>query len=380
MVTKLDSKITYVFSPTSMAISAQAEYGRSNPYSEWLYKSRSLEVISFPVHSGKYAKLSKIFISPLGSIWLFLRLPFKLIKGKYSLFAVHSRDPQATIVLIVSKLLRKPIIVFDSYYMWAKDDVLASLLWPFSRFACFQSTFLSVSSFRVRNFWASAGIPSEKIRLNYKLTSTVEPNKEILARAMKIKSKLCYKKIILFVGRLIPEKGVDYLIEAFAKFSEFKDIGLLIVGNGPERTRLKKLCDNLNLSNVVFVWPPDERTETESYFLLCDFLVLPSITLKYHEEWGLVVSEAMSVAKPVIVSDSVGCAYDLVIDSINGYIVPEKNVDALFEAIKKLVIDDELRLQMGFEAKKTIANRFTYLHVIDGHSRLQQEALKKLLR
>jgi glycosyltransferase involved in cell wall biosynthesis len=130
---------------------------------------------------------------------------------------------------------------------------------------------------------------------------------------------------------------------------------------------------------VLFIWRPDERVEIEPYFILSDILVLPSITLKNHEEWGLVVNEAMSVAKPVVVSGSTGCAYELVKNAVNGYIVPEKNVEALFKAMEKLIINDELRLNMGNEAKKTIASRFTYLDVINCHSRLQQEALKRLL-
>lgn len=361
--------------PITLALSAQSKYKRSNPLYERFRKSHNIEII-YPISSDQWIKPWKIFISPKGFIWLFLRLPFKLIKGKYSLFEVHCRDPQATITLITSKLLRKPTIISDSSYMWIKDDIRGSLLWPFSRFVCFQSTYLSVSSFRDRNFWVSAGISAEKIRVANKFCSVLEPNRKALANAIEIKKKLGYKKIVLFVGRLIKEKGVDYLIRAFAKFSGFKDVGLLIVGDGAERNRLQKLCEELNLSNVVFIWHPSERAEIEPYFVLCDILVLPSITLKQPEEWGLVVNEAMSVGKPVIVSSSVGCAYELVKNAVNGYIVPEKNVDALFLAMEKLIINDALRLQMGNEAKKTIANEFTYLHAIDSLSRLHQEAIK----
>jgi glycosyltransferase involved in cell wall biosynthesis len=378
MSNKDNAKIAYVFAPTNMAISAQAKYGRTNPYGEWLSNSRWLDVISFLVPPGQWTKALKIFISPKGFIWLFLRLPYKLMKGKYSLFAAHSRDPQAIIPFLISKLLRKPIIIFDSYYMWIKDDVYANLQWPISRFICLRSTYLSVTSLRVKNFWVSAGISAAKIRFNYKLTSVLEPTQKTLAEAIEIKKNLGHKKIVLFVGRLIQEKGVENLIRAFAKFSRSTDIGLLIVGDGPERNKLEKLCKDLNLLNVIIIWRSDQRAEIDPYFLLCDILVLPSVTLKCHEEWGLVVNEAMSVAKPVIVSGSVGCAYELVKDSVNGYVVPEKNSDALFQAMEKLIINDELRLRMGSEAKKTIANRFTYLHVIEGHSSLQHEALKRV--
>jgi len=376
MLNKHALKIAYVFAPATIATSAQAKYGRSNPFEDWLFKSRELEVISFPIPPGKWANTWKIFVSLKGLIWLFFRLPFRLIKGKYSLFGVHSRDPQAIIVLLIAKFLRKPIIIFDSYYMWIKDDIRASLQWPFSRLVCFKSSYLSVTSARVMNFWVSAGVPAEKIRLNHKLTSIIEPTKKTLAQAIQIKKKLGYKRIILFVGRLVKLKGLDYLIRAFSMFSGFEDLGLLIIGDGPERNRLEKLCEDLNLSNVNFI---NATAEIEPYFILCDILVLPSIILNIHEEWGLVVTEAMSVAKPVIVSNSVGCAYELVKNGVNGYIVPEKNVNALFKAMEKLIIDDYLRTRMGNNAKEAIANRFTYLHVIESHSTLQQEALKRLV-
>jgi glycosyltransferase involved in cell wall biosynthesis len=365
-----------VFAPLNMSISASVKYGRSDVYSKWLCRSSWLDLIFFPIRSDKWVKTLRIWISPRGFIWLFFRLPLRLIKGKYSLFAVHSRDPQAIIVLIISKLLKKPIIVFDSYYMWIKNDISASLLWPLSRFVCFQSTYLSVSSFRVANFWVSAGIDIDKIRLNYKFASTLESSKKNSAIAIRTKKKLGYKKIVLFVGRLIEEKGIDYLIRAFAKFSGFKNVGLLIIGDGPERNRLEKLCQDLNLTNVVFLCA---RAEIEPYFELCDILVLPSITLRIHEEWGVVVNEAMSVSKPVIVSAGVGCAYELVKNSVNGYIVPEKDSDALFRAMEKLINNDKLRQHMGIEAKKTVDNRFTPLHVVAGHMRMQQEALQRLV-
>lgn len=120
---------------------------------------------------------------------------------------------------------------------------------------------------------------------------------------------------------------------------------------------MEKLRDNIGTNNVIFTGYVDDDTRA-LYYLLADIFVLPSIDLKVTEEWGLVVNEAMSVGKPAIVTTAVGCAYELVKNGVNGYVVQEKNVAALYQAIKRLLNDDELRIKMGREAKKTINDSY----------------------
>ena len=373
MRNKNDKRIALVIVPLTLSMSALARVRKPNPLEEWVFQYA--DPIVFSKYRMQWVELLRAFTRPDGILWLFLRLPFKLIKGKYSLFEADARDPQGIITFVISKLLRKPIILSDTFYMWS-GSTRARMYWPFSRFISSNATFLSVPSLRVMNFWKSAGIPAKKIRLRNTFMSTIEINEKNVAKALEIKKKLGYQKIILFVGRLIERKGLEYLIKAFTRFSEFNDIALLIVGDGPERNRLEVLCKELKISNVIFIWRADERNEIAHYYLLSDIFVFPTITLKIHEEWGLVVNEAMSVAKPIVVSNSAGCAYELVKNGVNGYIVPEKNVEALYEAIKKLMTNDELRIQMGKESEKIIANGFTYAHAIENIKKLLRDALE----
>ncbi len=372
MKNKNDKRIAYVMPPITLSMSGLARPRKLNPLEEWLFQIE--DPIVFSKFTARWIELSRIYTYADGFLWLFLLLPFKLIKGKYSLFTAHARDPQVIITFIISKLLRKPIIISDTFYMWS-GSIRASLLWPFSRFVSFHATFFVVPSSRVMNFWKSAGIHAKKIRLSNTFMSTIKTNEKNVAKAIEIKEKLGYQKIVLSLGRLTEAKGLEYLIKAFARFSEVKNVGLLIVGGGPDRNRLEALCKELKLSNVAFIGVVNSD-DRDAYYLLSDIFVLPSIRLKCHEEWGLVVNEAMSVAKPVVVSNTAGCAYELVKNGVNGYIVPEKNVEALYEAIKRLMTNDELRIQMGKEAERTIANGFTYAHAIENSKKLLRDALE----
>jgi glycosyltransferase involved in cell wall biosynthesis len=78
--------------------------------------------------------------------------------------------------------------------------------------------------------------------------------------------------------------------------------------------------------------------------------VLPSA----HEPWGLVVNEAMNAAKPVVVSDQVGCAPDLVRDGVNGFVFPAGDIGALAERLRRLTEDPELARRMGEESLRII--------------------------
>jgi len=373
MKNKNDKRIACVMLPTTQGMSALARSRKLTPIEEWLF--RIADPIVFSEYTALWMELWGAYLHAEGFFWLFFRLPFRLIKGKYSLFMAAARDPQAIITFVISRLLRKPVIISDTFYMWS-GSMRARLFWPFSRFVCSQATFLAVPSTRVMNFWKSAGIHAKRIRLTNAFMSTIEINEKNLAKAKELKKELGYKKIVLFIGRLIEGKGLEYLIRAFARFSEVRNMGLLIVGDGPERNRFERLCKELKLSNVAFIGFVN-REEIASYHLLSDILVAPSVTLRCHDEWGLVVNEAMSVAKPVVVSDSVGCARELVKSGVNGYVVPEKNAEALYEAIKRLMTNDELRIRMGKESERIIAHGFTYAHAIRNIRKMLKDALQR---
>jgi glycosyltransferase involved in cell wall biosynthesis len=118
--------------------------------------------------------------------------------------------------------------------------------------------------------------------------------------------------LLLYVGQLIPRKRVDLLLHALASV-ETDDLGLLIVGAGPEEQSLRNLAAFLSLRNVYFEGF-QQPAVLPRYYALADALVLPSD----REVWGLVVNEALAAGLFVICSDTVGAGFDVISSGWNG--------------------------------------------------------------
>jgi len=130
----------------------------------------------------------------------------------------------------------------------------------------------------------------------------------------------------LFVGRLIERKGIDVLLDAFRKVDGGE---LWIAGDGP----LLHLVETAALDDArVRLLGHIDGVELERLYRRADVLVLPS----YYDVWGLVVNEAQAHGLPVIASDEVGAAADLVDDGVNGFVVPTGSAPALARAMNEV--------------------------------------------
>ncbi|MGV8093741.1 MAG: glycosyltransferase family 4 protein [Mangrovibacterium sp.] len=129
----------------------------------------------------------------------------------------------------------------------------------------------------------------------------------------------------IYVGRLSPEKNIVFLIETFNKLSQFN---LHIVGYGLQESELKAIAnENIRFHGAV------ENTRLPVLYKSCDAFILPSIS----EAWGLVVEEALNNGLPVIVSDKVGCAEEIIKENYNGLIFKSNNEKSLLDKIEKMV-------------------------------------------
>jgi glycosyltransferase involved in cell wall biosynthesis len=291
-------------------------------------------------------------------VWLLL-LPLKLIRGRFHLFVTGVRYPEGIIAFVTGRLLRKPIIVRDSYWYWPNERLASSFLWPISRFAARHATVFVVNSQKVMNFWALSRVPKELIHTLHPYISRLHVLDRHFALANKIRDESKARYVVLYFGRLVKRKGVEYLVKAFSKLSrDYGNVVLFITGDGPEKPILEELCKDLDMNNVVFFGAVTEE-DKPAYFLSCDLFVYPSVFLGIAEEWGLAVNEAMSVGKPVIITDVLGSAYELVRPQHNGYVVPERNVDAIHNAMRELLGDPNLRTRMGENGRRTIEEDFT---------------------
>ncbi len=151
-------------------------------------------------------------------------------------------------------------------------------------------------------------------------------------------------RVILFVGRLNEQKGVEYLIKAMPKVvSDIKNSRLLIIGEGHHRKKLEYMVKDLGLNDFVEFLAPKNHKELPHYYNLSEVLVLPSITTKIGtESFGLVLLEAMASSTCVIGSSSGGIK-NIIKDGINGLIFKEKNHEELAGKIIEILNNPKLR-------------------------------------
>jgi glycosyltransferase involved in cell wall biosynthesis len=171
-----------------------------------------------------------------------------------------------------------------------------------------------------------------------------------------------------FIGRLEPVKGLDGLLDAYARV---RSSGvLLIAGDGPERGRLKLRADGHRVRLVA----PLQYADLPSFVKSLDVLVLPSITILplHREQFGRVLVEAMAAGVPVVGSSS-GAIPEVIGDA--GMVVPERDADALATALQTLVDSPSLRAELGERGRRRVAERFTWRVVADQTSDLFESAL-----
>jgi len=154
--------------------------------------------------------------------------------------------------------------------------------------------------------------------------------------------------VVLSVARLAPEKGLDTLVRAIAAANDPRLV-LLLAGAGPERERLASLAAGLGV-RLVLLWDTPWERIVERY-VLADVFAL----LSRHEPWGVVVNEAAACGLPLVLSDRVGAAFDLLEDGRNGMLVPADDVAAAAEAIRALAADPKRREAMGAASREIVS-------------------------
>ena len=164
-------------------------------------------------------------------------------------------------------------------------------------------------------------------------------------------------RMVLFVGRIEPLKGVDTLIQAMSCLGVneiHKPVHLAIIGGEPdvipekmsaEMARLQKLCDDLCMGGMVVFLGKRGQDTLPYYYSAAEVLVMPSL----YESFGMVALEAMACGTPVIASEVGGLGY-LVQDGETGYTIPDSDPEALCNKLSGLLGDAHLRETMGLRA------------------------------
>ena len=176
--------------------------------------------------------------------------------------------------------------------------------------------------------------------------------------------------VVLSVGNLIPTKGHELLLRAFANIQrQNPDVLCQMIGNGPEQSRLSQLAGELGIASRVEFLGRKSRQEVADAVKRCTVFALPS----RYEGLGCVYLEAMSAGKPVIACR--GQAIEEIIQhQKNGWLIGPEDLAAMTEAMSRLLNDSHLRQEIGVSARRTV-EQYSFAHQAAELTQLYRECL-----
>ncbi|MEX0749944.1 MAG: glycosyltransferase [Dehalococcoidia bacterium] len=195
-------------------------------------------------------------------------------------------------------------------------------------------------------------------------------DKEQARRALELKDG---DRIILFVGRIEPLKGIDILISAAAQLHEDENFRVLIVGGDgraeAELAQLRALAERLDIDHHISFVGAVPHEDLPMYYNAADVCVVPS----YYESFGLVAVEAMACGVPVVAS-RVGGLTSTISDGETGYLIPWRCPEPFAERLELLLDNDELRQSFGRAGREAV-ERYRWANVADAVAALYEELL-----
>lgn len=159
------------------------------------------------------------------------------------------------------------------------------------------------------------------------------------------------KPVFLFVGRIIPRKGLQLLLEAciLLKQQGFNNYSLWIVGDGEQRSQLEAFCEQNQLQDNIRWQGKVDYHEINSYFQAADVFILPTL----EDTWGVVTLEVMLFGKAVLCSAGAGSS-ELIVNGKNGYIFEPDRPQELATLMQKFIVEPELARTVGEQSRQII--------------------------
>jgi glycosyltransferase involved in cell wall biosynthesis len=278
---------------------------------------------SFRINTDLLARLHKVKYDTI----------IQVINGRFELLASF----------LYAKLTYTPFILWTN--LWAHPQTFFHRCsFPVVQYIYRNADAVVAYGYHVRDYLVPLGVNERKIFYSWNVADNSLFNKSVseeVKQNLYDKYNLYGKKVLLFVGRLVEEKGLQYLLPAIKKLPETLAVKLLIIGCGEKKESLLGFVKKNTMVNVEFI-DFVKNEELINYYAISDCLLLPSITTPtFKEPWGIVINEAMNQGCPVIATNAVGAAMGgLVQSGKNGIVVPERNSDVLRNAIVNLFSDE----------------------------------------
>ncbi len=312
---------------------------------------------AFPItRVASWGKLFSSSLTPSFATWL-RKLPADIIH-------VHMPNPVAEVSYLMAGG-RRPLvahfhsdIVRQKFLLRAYAPLLELFYKRASRIIVPTPNHISVSPFvsRFRNKCRVVpfGIPLEK----FDLTETT------VRRAQELRDG---RPAILFIGRLVYYKGVEYLLQAMTDLAA----RLWVIGTGPLETNLRQLTVRLGLENKVSFLGDVPEDDLPAYYHACDMLALPSIANS--EMFGMVQLEAAACRKPVVATNLPTGVSWVNQHGVTGLLVPPKDARALVMAMRALLESRSLRQELGEAGRQRVETEFTIARMTQGILEVYQD-------
>ena len=337
-----------------------------------------IKVIRFKYFFEKYQKLAyeggiannlkrNRLIALLIPFFLFFNLLslIKLLKNN-NIDAIHAHwiIPQGIIAILARFISRKRIPILCTSHggdLYCFNNWLTNKIKAFVLNRC---EAISVVSTAMKTDTSIYGIDAKKIHILPMGTDLI--NKFYYDDTVTKK-----KNNILFVGRLVPKKGVDILLQSLKYIpNNLIDFQLDIIGDGPEKNHLENLTRELKLNQKVNFIGPKRYEELPIIYRQYPISVVPSVTADNgdREGFGLVCVEAMGCGCTVVASNY-GAITDIISDGQTGVIVPQKSPQELGKAISYLLSNPQKNKELSANAIKSV-QKFDWEHIGQRYSSL----------
>lgn len=274
---------------------------------------------------------------------------------------VHSMTPKAGLLCMLAAWITKvPVRVhtFTGLVFPTSTGLKRKVLMTTDWLTCACATHVIPEGEGVKNDLINNGITKKPLKvLGYGNVMGVDMEKYSRRPKVMDKAKVIRKKVFtfLYVGRIVKDKGINELCEAFNKLSGLTEARLIFVGPYEdcldpisEKSR-EIIANNPNIESVGGKF----GDELLAYYAACDCFVFPS----YREGFPNTVLEAGAMGLPSIVTDING-SREIIKQGENGVIIPSQNAEALFDAMINIMRDKVSRERMAGNARKMIADRF----------------------
>ncbi len=286
------------------------------------------------VRGGRWVVLSR------GVARRLLRLrPGVVVVGGWS-------QPAFWVALVAARLLRAPLVAWvESTARDARSG--GGALERAKRAMIARCAGFLVPGRASQEYLESLGVPAERIEIAPNAVDvSIFRDAVAAARAAEGRDGLRARLgvppegcLVLAVGRLAPEKGIDVLLAAARTLETAGSaVQVAVVGGGPEEAALRAAAP----ACVRFTGPLG-RDELVPWYAAADVFALPSRS----EQWGMVLNEAAAAALPIVAGDAAGAAWSLVDDGVSGFRVPSGDAPALAQALAALAADPALRERAG---------------------------------